>query len=320
LRPPFAFIDAIAECDNPKIVIKMENGLVESENSIKNKILTLRGQQVMVDRDLAELYEVPTKRLNEQVRRNIERFPEDFMFQLTKREFDILRSQFATANPNLVKIRYLPYVFTEQGVANLSSVLSSKKAIQVNILIMRAFVAMRRFLAQNAQVFYRLDNVEKKQIEHEITLTEHDRKFEQVLDAIESKGIKPEKGIFFNGQVFDAYRFVSDLVRSADKSIILIDNFVDDSVLTLFCKRKNGVRARIYTSRITKELKQDLEKYNKQYPAVEIRKFKHSHDRFMIIDNKAVYHIGASLKDLGKKWFGFSRFDRNAFKIIEKLE
>jgi len=205
----------------------------------------------------------------------------------------------------------MPYVFTEQGVAMLSGVLKSDTAIRVSIQIMNAFVAMRRFLASNGQVFYRLDNLEKKDIEH-------DRKFEQVFHAIENKRIKPEKGIFFNGQVFDAYKFVSGLVRSAKKSIILIDNYIDESVLELFCKRDKNVEVIIYT-RVSRHLKQDLDKFNRQYPKIRVREFRQSHDRFMIIDEKDVYHIGASLKDLGKKWFAFSRLDKYAFKMIEKL-
>jgi hypothetical protein len=285
--------------------------VILDENRIKSKILAIRGQQVILDRDLAELYEVKTGRLNEQVKRNIERFPGDFMFQLTEKERDEL-----IANcDNLSVLKFgpkLPYVFTEQGVANLSGVLSSKKAVEVNIHIMRAFVAMRRFIASNAQVFYRLDKVEKKQIEH-------GRKFEQVFDAIQSKGIKPEKGIFFEGQVFDAYRFVSDVIRSAQSSIILIDNFVDDTVLTLFCKRRKNVHVTIFTSKVSRQLSLDLAKYNSQYPPIELKEFRHSHDRFLIIDKKEVYHLGASLKDLGKKWFAFSRMDKGALRMLDKL-
>ena len=281
------------------------------ENQIKNKILTIRGLQVMLDSDLAVLYEVTTKVLNQSVKRNIERFPSDFIFQLTDDE----KNELVTNCDHLQKLKYssqLPYVFTEQGVATLSGILKSKRAIDVNIQIMRAFVAMRKFISSNAQIFHRLDRVEMNQIEY-------DQKFELVFRAIENKEIVQKQGIFFNGQIFDAYKFVSDIIRSAQKSIVLIDNYIDDSVLTLFTKRRVKVSVIIYTKIISKQLKLDLEKYNAQYPPIEIKEFKHSHDRFLIIDNKEVYHIGASLKDLGKKWFAFSKLEKEAFELLSRL-
>jgi|SRR3989344_5001374 len=291
----------------------MENKLIIlNDDEIKNKIYSIRGLQVILDEDLAELYKVKTKRLNEQVKRNIERFPREFMFQLTDSEFDSLRSQFETSKNSKGGRRYLPYVFTEQGVAMLSGVLKSDTAVRISIQIMTAFVAMRRFIASGVQVFQRLDNIEQKQIGY-------DKKFEQIFDAIESKDIKPEKGIFFDGQVFDAYKFASDLIRDAHNSIILIDNYIDDSVLTLFSKRNKNVLVTIFTKEISKQLLLDLNKYNSQYPPIEVKEFKQSHDRFLIIDNKEVYHFGASLKDLGKKWFAFSKFDKEAFKLLDKL-
>ena len=208
--------------------------------------------------------------------------------------------------------KYLPYVFTEQGVAMLSGVLKSDTAVRISIQIISAFVAMRKFISSNAQIFHRLDVVEKKQLEH-------DKKFDRIFDAIQSKGIKPEKGIFFDGQVFDAYKFVSDIIRIAGKSIILIDNYVDDSVLTLFSKRNKDVEVIMFTKEISKKLSLDLAKHNSQYPPIQVKEFKHSHDRFRIIDHKEVYHIGASLKDLGKKWFAFSKFNKEAFKLLDKL-
>ena len=234
------------------------------------------------------------------------------MFRLTDSEVELLVSQKAIPSKKHLG-GHLPYAFTEQGVANLSSVLTNDKAIEVNIHIMRAFIAMRKFILTNAQIFYRLDAVEKKQIEHE-------KKFEEVFDAIQSKGIKPANGIFFDGQIFEAYKFVSDIIRSANKVIILIDNYIDDSVLTLLNKRNKNVQVTIFTKDISKQLYLDVVKYNLQYPIIEIREFKQSHDRFLIIDNKEVYHFGASLKDLGKKWFAFSKFDREVFKILEKLK
>lgn len=304
----------------------MKSELILSEKEIRNRIYTVRGLQVMLDEDLAELYHVKTKRLNEQVTRNKERFPDGFMFQLDEEDYSLLKSQFATSNEKFLRSqfatlekgrgkhrKYLPYVFTEQGVAMLSGVLKSDVAINVSISIINAFVNMRRFIASNAQIFQRLDSVEKKQIEY-------DKKFEEVFNAIETKGITPEKGIFFDGQVFDAYSFVSDLIRSAKSEIILIDNYIDDSVLTLFIKRNINVSVTILTKEITKQLSLDIIKYNSQYSPIMVKEFRYSHDRFLIIDGKEVYHFGASLKDLGKKWFAFSKFDKEAFKLLDRIK
>jgi len=304
-----------------------KNGLTAmDEKGIKNKIYTICDTQVMLDEDLAVLYEVSTKALNQAVKRNIERFPQNFMFQLNDIEYKNLRSQIVIPSDNglrsqIVTIKskrgthrkYLPYAFTEQGVAMLSAVLKSETAVKVSIQIMEAFVAMRKFLLTNAQLFQRINKTEQK-------LLEHDDKFERVFSLIENKGVKPEKGIFFNGQIFDAYKFFSDIIRSANNSIVLIDNYIDDSVLTLFAKRENNVKVTIFTKGISKQLLLDLKKYNAQYPPVEIKEFKQSHDRFMIIDNREVYHFGASLKDLGKKWFAFSKFDKEAFTILDRLK
>ncbi len=284
-----------------------------SAENIQSKIYTIRGLQVMLDKDLADLYNVETRALNQAVNRNIERFPPDFMFQLTKDEFENLISQFVISSSQWGGIRKLPYAFTEQGVAMLSGVLKSDAAVRVNIQIIRAFVAMKKFLASNARIFHRLEIVEEKQIEY-------DKKFELVFDAIESKDIKPEKGIFFDCQIFDAYKFVSDIIKTADKSLILIDNYIDDSVLTLFSKRNKDVQVTIFTKDVSRQLSLDLAKYNSQYMPIEIKEFKQSHDRFLIIDNKEVYHFGASLKDLGKKWFAFSKFDKEAFNLLHEFE
>lgn len=299
------------------------NNIISNQKDIKNMIYTIRGVKVILDEDLSKLYDVKTKRLNEQVKRNFERFPADFMFQLNQNEINNLRSQNATSrfeinlkfqngtsNYKHGGTRYLPYAFSEHGIAMLSSVLKSKKAIEVNIQIIRAFISMRNFISNNADIFMRLHNIEKKHIGY-------DKKFEKVFDAIKNKEIK--QGIFFNGQVFDAYKFISDLIRTANKSIILIDNFIDDTVLILFSKRKKDTSVKIYTKNITDQLRLDLKKFNSQYEKIEINEFNDSHDRFLIIDDSEIYHIGASLKDLGKKWFAFSKFDKNAFKIIDKL-
>lgn len=283
---------------------------------IQRKIFTIRGIQVMVDRDLAELYQVPTKRLNEQVKRNIERFPETFRFHLTVDEKNKLVAN-CDRFKNLKHSSVNPYVFTEPGVAMLSAVLRSETAIKMSVRIISAFVAMRKFIINNAQLFQRIDTVEKRQLKHEMETNE---KFEKVFDALQSKELEPKQGIFFDGQIFDAHKFVSDLIRKADKSIILIDNYIDDTILDLFIKKKKNVAVTILTKKITKAMSLDVEKFNSQYPSIAIKEFTKAHDRFIIIDDKDVYHIGASLKDLGKKWFAFSKLDKSAFELLENLK
>lgn len=282
--------------------------------------------QVMIDRDLAEMYHVETRVLNQAVKRNIDRFTEKFRFQLTEEEIDVLKSQIVTSNSRSQivtlnksgtqqgrNIKYLPYAFTEQGVAMLSAVLRSDVAIQVSIQIMDAFVDMRKVIRSHAALFQKMDGIQWK-------LADHDQKFNQVFKALESKNQIPKQGIFFNGQTYDAYAFASDLIRSASASIQIIDNYVDDTVLTLLTKRDKGVNVRIYTKTISKQLKLDLEKHNSQYPRVEAVEFNQAHDRFLIIDDKQVYHIGASLKDLGKKWFAFTELNMDVVTIIEKIK
>ena len=291
-----------------------ENAIIKKDD-IQSCIYTMRGVQVMLDKDLAIFYCVKPIRLREQVKRNIKRFPADFMFQLTEEEVDLMVSQNAIPSKQYLG-GYLPYVFTEQGVATISAVLTSERAIEVNNRIMRAFVAIRRFIATNAEVFQRLDAVERKQIEYK---AETDQKFEQIFNALEEGSIKPKQGIFFDGQIFDAYQFVSDLIRTARKSIIVIDNYIDDEVLTVLSKANKKVQITILTKTISKQLALDVKKYNEQYPAITIKEFHNSHDRFLIIDGKTIYHFGASLKDLGKKWFAFSKFDKDAFKLLERL-
>ncbi len=278
---------------------------------LQSQIYSIRGVQVMLDSDLAVCYGVEVKRLNEQVKRNIERFPESFRFQLNDSEITNLKSQFATSRWGGRRTR--PYAFTEQGVAMLSAVLRSETAVKMSVHIINAFVAMRRFITSNAQVFQRLDTLEIKQLKT-------DEKMEMVLNAIESKDIQPKQGIFFDGRVFDAYKFVSDLFRSASKSIVIIDNYLDDSVLTHLAKRRKNVRILLLTKSISKSLALDVKKFNKQYPPIEIKKLKTAHDRFIIIDNAIVYHFGASFKDLGKKWFAFSKMDIGVAKMLAKIE
>jgi hypothetical protein len=301
----------------------MKKLITIDNQTIQNKIYTIRGLQVMLDEDLALLYGVESKRLNEQVKRNIERFPDKFRFQLTEKEYENLRSQIATSSlvsHSVIPLhggrRYLPYVFTEQGVSMLSAVLKSEKAIEVSIKIMDTFVNMRKFLISNASIFQRLDTLETKQLQSKL---ESDDKFNQLFNAIE-KNPPQKKHIFYDGQIFDAYLFVSDIIKSATKSIKLIDNYIDETTFVLFTKRDASVNMSIYTNKISKQLQLDLEKHNAQYPKITIKKFELSHDRFLIIDEKEVYHFGASLKDLGKKWFAVSKMDINSFEIIEKLK
>ena len=347
----------------------MENVTAQT---IENKIFTIRGVQVMLDKDLAELYEVETKVLNQAWKRNIERFPEEFCFQLTKEEVESSRSQIVTLNtedsflksqiatsktenisPKLQivtstftngssrsqivtlnngrgsNIKYLPYAFTEQGVAMLASILKSETAVKVSIQIMNAFVQMRHFLAANGSLFARLDLVEKRQIETEKKLNRNllridekldinEKNFEKVFDALEAADL-PKQGVFCDGQIFDSYKFVSDLIRKAKTSIVLVDNYVDDTVLSMLDKRKSGVSATIYTQSISKQLTLDLQKHNTQYAPIDVRLIKNFHDRFLFLDEKIIYHIGASIKDLGKKVFGFSKLGLDAKQIMNML-
>ena len=280
--------ETVTNCDRSIIPIRIES-----------LIHIIREQQVMLDSDLARLYGVETKVLNQAVKRNIQRFPEDFMFQLTKDE--CLRSQIVTLNESRGHhLKYMPHVFTENGVAMLSSVLRSDKAIEVNINIMRAFSVMRSFLMNNAAIFQRMDQLEMKQLKT-------DEKVDAILDKL-SDNDKLKEGVFFNGQIFDAYALVADLIRQAKTRIVVIDNYIDDSVLVQLSKRNPGVTVDIYDGQISKQLRQDVEKHNEQYPGVTLHKYTKAHDRFLIIDED-VYHIGASLKDLGKKLFAFSRME-----------
>lgn len=290
----------------------MENKPVISPMEIKNLIYTIRGKQVMLDSDLASLYQVETKNLNKAVKRNIERFPVSFCFQLTEEEVQNLRFQIGTSSVSYGGRRYLPYVFTEQGIAMASAILRSDIAVKVSVEIMEAFVEMRRMLISNASLFHRLDKIELKQLEA-------DQKFEEIFKALESDKLHSEKGIFYDGQIFDAYTFISDIIRSAKISIILIDNYVDDTVLTLLGKREQSVTAKIYTKNISNQLHLDLQRYNSQYQAIKIELFSDAHDRFLIIDDTELYHIGASLKDLGKKWFAFSRMDIEVGRMLQFL-
>jgi hypothetical protein len=281
----------------------------------------------MLDRDLAELYQVETKVFNQAVKRNENRFPDDFRFQLSAIEYQNLRSQIVASNEqNSLRsqsvtlksnrgqhTKYLPYAFTEQGVSMLSAVLKSDIAVDVSVKIIRSFVNMRKFISNNALIFQRLETLEQKQFSN-------DEKFNKLFEAIEEKSIKPTQGIFYDGEVYDAYLFVSNLIKSAKENIVLVDNYLDESVLTMLSKRQTNVTTTIYTKNITAQLELDIKKYNTQYPKITLKKFDASHDRFLIIDGKELYHIGASLKDLGKKWFAFSKFDMESIDILKKLQ
>ncbi len=307
--------EVIAKCDNLNEVTQKHDEVITSvaqsspeSVSIKSMIRLIRGQQVMLDSDLAFLYGVETRRLNEQVKRNIERFPDDFMFQLTKEEFDFLKSQIAMSNitdsqdnKNLKSqiaisrwggTRKLPYAFTRNGVAMLSSVLRSQTAVGVNVKIMRVFTAIPQLVNNNAQIIQRIFNIEQHQ-------QETDDKINAIIEKIENFSPKViSEQIFQTGCVWDAWSYISDLVRTAQQRIVLIDNYVDDRVLSLLTKRADGVTATIHT-RYSEQFQTDLKKHDEQYPEITFVQLPHrNHDRFLIIDNKA-YLLGASVKDIG---------------------
>jgi len=310
----------------------MNKDFTISQKDIENRIFTIRGEQVMIDRDLAELYQVETRVLNQAVKRNIERFPESFRIQLTADEttelvancdrFGFLkskhtapssRSQFVTLNQSGTiqgrNIKYLPFAFTEQGVAMLSAVLRSDIAVQVSIQIITAFIEMRKFIANHSGLLQRMEGIERRQLET-------DQKFEQVFKVLEHKNAISTQGVFFEGEVFDAYALASKMVRSAKKNIVLIDNYIDDTVLTHLSKKEKGVKVLLLTKGTAKQLSLDVQKANVQYGGFTLKTFDKSHDRFLIIDGNEVYHLGASLKDLGKKWFAFSKLEKETVKHL----
>ena len=278
---------------------------------IKNLIYTIRGKQVMMDSDVANIYHCKTKYINRVVKRNIERFPEEFCFQLNENEFEVLRCQFVTLKENGrgQHRKYLPYVFTEQGIAMLSALLKSDVAVSVSVNIMKAFIEMRKFLMLNGQVFERLTSVEHK-------LLEHDKKFDEVFNQLQlEENIKQR--IFFDGQIYDAYSLIVDIIKKANKKILIIDNYIDDSVLKMLAKKKNNVEVAIITSDKSNIENLDIKKFNKEYPILKVAKTNKFHDRFIVIDNKEMYHLGASIKDLGKKCFGINKIED--IEIIKKI-
>jgi hypothetical protein len=310
-------------------IAKADSTQLQPLENIENLIHAIRGKQVMLDRDLARLYGVEARALNQAVQRNIERFPEDFMFQLSKEEFENLRSQIVTSSEeeilksqNVISswggIRKWPYVFTENGVAMLSSVLRSQQAISINIQIMRAFNAMRHFITSNAQVFQRVENIEKNILALNASKVDTDKKLEEVFRRLDDGNATPKQAVFYDGQIFDAYKFVNERIREAKKRIVLIDNYVDETVLAMLDKRGKNVTAKVYTRNISRQLSLDFEKHNAQYTPIEVEQFDRAHDRFLCIDD-TVYLIGASIKDLGKKWFGFVKLEQTTDELLSKM-
>lgn len=298
---------------------------------IQNKIIVLRNQQVMIDRDIAELYGVEIRTLNQAVKRNIERFPERFMFQLTKDEQqeidERLRSQIVIienqSKPENLRGRhskYLPYAFTEQGCAMLSAILKSEAAVQASIKIMDAFVAMRHFLQSNAEIFSEMNHIKRQLRDTTVHQIEADKRIDELFTRMDRYAIDDTQGIFFQGQIFDAYAKFESFIAQAQKSIVLIDNYVDLSVLERLAKKNIGVAVTIYTSPQTRLTAQDVQQFNAQYPPLDLKFTTSMHNRFLIIDNSTLYHIGASLKDLGKRCFAFDLFDASFIPdILAKL-
>ncbi len=301
-----SFPQNLVASDN-KLVIQNELDIED----IKSLIYTIRGKQVMLDSDVANIYHCETKYVNRVVKRNLERFPEEFCFQLNENEFESLRCQFVTLNENGrgQHRKYLPYVFTEQGIAMLSALLKSDIAVSVSVNIMKAFIEMRKFLMLNGQVFERLTNIEYK-------LLDYDKKFDQVFNQLQlEENIKQR--IFFEGQIYDAYSLIVDIIKKANSKILIIDNYIDDSVLKMLSKKKNNVEVVILTSDKSNIENLDIKKFNKEYPMLKVSKTNKFHDRFIVIDNKEMFHLGASIKDLGRKCFGINKIED--MEIIEKI-
>ena len=292
---------------------------------VRGRILTVRGIQVLLDRDLAELYGVSTGALNQAVKRNSNRFPERFMFQLSEEEFKNWKSQIVISNLSEATVRMglrkRPFVFTEHGVAMLASVLRSETAVRVSLAIIDAFIAMRRLLIANAEVFKRIETVERRQI---VDQAQNEERFKKVFKALDEKKEKVQ-GIFYDGQLWDARALVLKLVLSAKRSLILIDNWATAATIDLFTKKRKGVKVTIITSEHFKKKvphhqisDADIETFNGQYPKLTVRYNETFHDRFLIIDDKELYLIGASLKDLGHKCFGFTKMDSAEIRRIKK--
>lgn len=273
--------------------------------NIQNLIYVVRGKQVMLDSDLAQLYQIETRTLNQSVKRNIKRFPERYRFQVTHEEYEDLKSQIVISSPddgNHGGRRKLPFVFTEQGIAMLSSVIRSDVAIQINIRIMDTFVDIRKYMANNALLYEKVNSIELKQLEFQKNT---DAKFEKVFQYIEDHA-EDEQKVFFDGQIYDAFSLIISLIQKAQREIILIDGYVDIVTLNLLAKKNTGVDVKIYTYASAKLTSTDIVNFNSQYPTLSVKRTQVFHDRFLVIDGHTVYHIGASIKDAGKKCFGIS--------------
>ncbi len=295
----------------------MENEIsILEENSIRSKIHVIRGQQVMLDFDLAQIYGYETKRFNEQVKNNIERFDDDFRFQLTDEEYENLRSKISTSSWG--GSRYNPYAFTEHGIYMLMTVLKGDLAVTQSKMLIRTFKEMKHFIQNNSHIFAGLDSIKNHLLESDLHHKETDKKIKELFSLMDKYNIKETQGVFFQGQIFDAYAKFESFLSAAKKEIILIDNYVDLSILQRLTKKKKGVNVTIYTDPKTKLTAQDVKTFNTQYPTLTLNFTTKTHDRFLIIDNTTIYHIGASLKDLGKKCFGFSILDSSFIPIILK--
>lgn len=295
----------------------MDTNLTLQTADIENRIFIIRNQQVMIDRDLAELYGVETKALNQAVKRNLGRFPDRFRFQLSENEINELVTICDRLSP-LKHSSALPYAFTQPGVAMLASVLTSKTAVDVSVLIMDAFVAMRRFIQNNAQIFVELNTIKKHLMETDLHQLENDKKIEHLLSIMDRYQLEDKQGVFFQGQIFDAYAKFESFIQGAQREIIIIDQYVDLSVLERLAKKQNGVDVKIFTNPRTSLTPQDISVFNMQYPTLTLQYSTTIHDRFLIIDRTTLYHIGASLKDLGKKCFAFEIME-DAQKLIPMI-
>lgn len=310
----------MSEDTNGKTMNESIQEVAINENTIRNLIHVIRGKQVMLDSYLAMLYQVETKNLNKAVKRNENRFPEDFCFQLSEEEYHCLRFQIGTSKEVEVGKggrRYLPYVFTEQGISMLSAVLRSEIAVKVSVKIMRTFVEMRRFMANNSLVLNRINEIEVKQLAYQ---KDTDEKFDKVFQYI-SEHEEVSQKIFFEGQIYDAFSLLTELVSKAEKEITLIDNYVDVGTLNILAKKRENVVVRLYTLKRKKLSATDVKKFNLQYPSIEIHYTDEFHDRFLIIDETLGYHIGASIKDAGKKCFAINRIEDKSIieSIVERL-
>ena len=329
-------------------IVATGSNKLDTLQEIEDRIFTIRGVQVMIDRDLADFYGVKTKRLNEQVKRNIERFPEHYMFQLSKEEqvyYDSLRSQIVTLKNNEkpsrsqiatlknlksqnttsnlrgTNTKYNSYAFTEQGVSMLASVLKSETAVQTSIKIIDAFVAMRHFMQKNAKLFVEIDNIKQHLIQTDVHLNENDKKIEHILTLLEKNHEEDKQRLFFDGQIYDAFSFMVSLVQKAEKVIILIDNYAGVGTLDVLSKKKENVDVLLFTSKKAKITQRDIDKFNAQYPTIILNYTETFHDRFLIIDSNIAYSIGSSVKDAGKRCFAVTQINEEWMvkMILEKI-